>query len=180
MDINKKKQIDAVTDLSNTVAMFTKNSQNQEVQFSQEIKALFTGQIRPGIDMVASAMDQLIRQQGKYKDGLKGLLEYAKQNQINPLELMGEYMIGMREAAKDVEGLWSSVKSSLESTWMIMQTKIFAGTYDMMVQYGRDFNKWIKDADNGLYKIIDKFKQTYKEFKALHDLLPEGTTSAAK
>ncbi len=156
LDINKKKQIDAVTDLSNTIALFTANSTNQQHQFSQEVKALFSGQIRPGIDMVATAMDQLIKRQGVYADGLKGLLSYAKENNISPLELMEPYLIGMREANKEIEGLWATVSSSIKTSWMLLQQGLFADFHKSLVENGRKMNEWLrKNADDIVKSISD-------------------------
>lgn len=76
LNANNEEQMKSFTALSNAIALFTQG-QDKNRQASQEIRALFTGQIRAG-DMVARQMDALIKQQGVYAGGLKDLIKEGK------------------------------------------------------------------------------------------------------
>jgi len=77
-DVNSKKQAESFTSISNTVAFLTKG-QNQEMQYSQEINALFKGEVNAK-NRVAQMIDNIIKQEGKYKDGLKEVIELGKKH----------------------------------------------------------------------------------------------------
>jgi hypothetical protein len=156
LDVNSKKQIESFTALTNAVALFTQG-QDKEKQASQEIRALMSGQVRDG-NMVALQMDQQIRKQGQYKDGLKGLLDYAKKEGIAPLILMEPYLKGIIAASGDIGMLWESVSSSLETSWKILQRGLFKGVYKDLTESGREFSAWIKKNEQEILTSLTTIK----------------------
>lgn len=150
LDVNNAKQIESFTALTNAVALFT-TGQDKEKQASQEIRSLMSGQIRAG-DMVAMQMDALIKKQGDYKDGLKGLIEEGKKHG-DTLERMQPYLIGIVAASGDISKTWEAISSSAETAWGIMQRDIFKDFYKGLVDGGAEAVKWAKEnsAEVGVY-----------------------------
>lgn len=175
IDVNNSKQIESFTALTNAVAMFTQG-QDKEKQASQEIRALFSGQVKEG-NTVALMMDQQIRQTGEYKDGLKGLVEEGRKHN-DTLERMRPYLVGIITASGDIQNTWQAVSSSLETSWNIIQRRMFAGIYDEMVEAGQSLTRWLRENETALGELNDRISETYRIIKSLYDLLPSGGMSA--
>lgn len=151
LDLNKEKQIESFTALTNAVMMLTTN-QDKTKQASQEIRALMSGEIKAG-DMVARMIDNTIKRQGVYKDGLKEIVKLGKQHG-DTLERLQPYLLGIVEAAGDISMTWESVGSSLETSWSIIQRSLFKDIYKDITAGGRKAAEWArKNADEIVEKI---------------------------
>ena len=155
LDINKAKQVESFTALTNAVAMLT-TGQDKTKQASQEIRALMTGQIRAG-DMVAMQMDALIRRQGEYKGGLKDLVAEG-QKHGDTLERMMPYLIGIVAASGDIQKTWESVGASIDTAWGILQRELFKDVYKDLVEGGQKAAIWVKD---NAKEIADSVRMVY-------------------
>jgi hypothetical protein len=151
LDINKAKQIESFTALANAVALFTQG-QDKEKQASQEMRALFTGQVKAG-NMVAMQMDALIRKQGDYANGLKGLIAEGKKHG-DTLERMQPYLVGIVAASGDIQQTWEAVSSSLETSWSIIQRGLFKDIYKDLTKSGREFTAWLKANEAEIVKSV--------------------------
>jgi len=151
LDVNNQKQIESFTALTNAVALFTQG-QDKEKQASQEIRALFSGQVREG-NMVALMIDQQIKKTGEYKDGLKGLVEEGRKYG-NTLELLTPYLTGIIAASGDIQSTWAAVSSSIETTWNIMQRGLFKDTYKSLVESGQVATAWLKANQDEVVQYI--------------------------
>jgi hypothetical protein len=142
LDGSNKKQVVAATALSNAIAMYTAG-QSKEQQSSQETNALLDGTVSTR-NKIAKMVDTQIRRQGDYKDGLAGLnIEAAKHNDW--LERISPYLVGIAAASGDIQKTWEATSSSLKTTWMILQTEIFADFYKGLVTSGQELVGWARE-----------------------------------
>jgi hypothetical protein len=151
LDVNNAKQIESFTALTNAVALFTQG-QDKERQASQEIRALFSGQVKQG-NMVALMIDQQIKKTGEYKDGLKGLVEEGRKYG-NTLELLTPYLTGIIAASGDIQSTWAAVSASIETTWNIMQRGLFKDAYKSLVESGQVATTWLKANQDEVVQYI--------------------------
>jgi len=142
LDDNNKKQVEAVTALTNTIAMYT-YGQNKEQQATQETNALLNGEVSTR-NRIALMIDQQIKRQGDYKNGLKGLNEEAKKHG-DWLERIRPYLLGAAAASGDISKTWEATSSSLQTTWMILQTEIFSGFYKELITGGQELIGWTRE-----------------------------------
>jgi hypothetical protein len=158
LDINNKKQVEAFTAVSNTIALMTVG-QNKEKQASQEMRALMSGQIK-ATDQVSMMIDGIIKQEGKYRGGLKELVKLGKEHG-DTLERLAPYLAGVAVASGDIGSTWEAVSSSMETAWGILQRALFKDIYKDMTNSGRTFVEWLKtNADD----IVKKINQAYDAF----------------
>ena len=141
LDANNAKQVESFTALTNAVAMFTQG-QDKEKQASQEIRALFSGQVKAG-NMLALQMDAQIRKQNEYRDGLKGLIAEGEKHG-DTLERMMPYLTGIVAASGDIQQTWEAVSSSVSTAWGIMERAVFKDIYKNMTKAGREAAEWMK------------------------------------
>ncbi|MFA5453580.1 MAG: hypothetical protein WC248_08415, partial [Candidatus Methanomethylophilaceae archaeon] len=139
LDINKKKQIEAFTAVSNTVALLT-TGQNKELQSSQEMNALMSGRVK-ATDRVAMLIDGIIKQEGKYKGGLKDIVALGQQHG-DTLERLAPYLAGVSVASGDIASTWSAVGTSMETAWGILQRGLFKDFYKDATNEGLKFTQW--------------------------------------
>lgn len=159
LDLNKEKQIESFTALTNAVAMLT-TGQDKTKQASQEIRALMSGQIKPS-DMVAQMINDIIKRQGVYKDGLEEIVKLGKQHG-DTLERLQPYLTGIVEASGDISMTWESVSSSLETSWGVIQRSLFKNIYKDITAGGRKAAEWArKNAD----EIVEKINAIGKAIK---------------
>ena len=142
LDGSNKKQIASMTALTNTIAIFTKG-QNQTQQSIQETNAALNGEVTSR-NRLALMLDQQIKRQGDYKDGLKGL-NIEAQKHGDWLERIAPYLVGINAATGDISKTWEAVKTSLQTTWMILQTEIFADFYKGLVTSGQEAIGWARE-----------------------------------
>lgn len=159
LDANNEKQMESFIALSNAVAMFTQG-QDKTKQASQEIRALFTGQIRAG-DMVARQIDSLIKKEGKYAGGLKEVVKLGKEHN-DTLERMQPYLIGIIEASGDIMMTWEAVSSSLETSWSIIQRGLFKNVYKDITEAGRKFTEDLKNNEKAIIKSVNNIATAFK------------------
>jgi len=159
LDINKQKQIEAFTALTNAVAIYTQG-QDKEKQAAQEMRSLFSGQVRAG-DMVAMQMDAMIKKQGEYKGGLKELVKEGKAHG-DTLERMLPYLTGIVAASGDLQMTWSAVSSSMETAWVIIQRGLFKDIYKDLTKQGSDLAQYLKDNADDIVEQVQVIKDALK------------------
>ena len=161
LDVNNRKQVDAATALSNAIAAYTKG-QDQQVQFYQETRSLMSGQV----DMhaqVSRAIDQAIKQEGKYKDGLKEVVELGKQHG-DLLERLQPYLVGMNAATADINKTWSAATSSMETTISLITRAGFAEIYRDAVDWLQQGNTYLRQHATEIGGVI---KTSWRDVKGL-------------
>ena len=158
LDINKKKQIEAFTAVSNTVALLT-TGQNKELQSSQEMNALMSGRVK-ATDRVAMLIDGIIKQEGKYKGGLKDIVALGQQHG-DTLERLAPYLAGVSVASGDIASTWSAVGTSMETAWGILQRGLFKDFYKDATNEGLKFTQWMKDNADDIVKSVNDIKTAF-------------------
>lgn len=142
LDGTNKKQVETMTALATTIQLFTEG-QNKEQQATQETNALLNGEVSSR-NRIALMIDQMIKKQGDYKDGLKGLNEEAKKHN-DWLERISPYLVGIAAASGDISKTWEATSSSLETVWMLIQQEMFAGFYKGLVNSGQEAVGWFRE-----------------------------------
>jgi len=142
LDGSNKKQVETMTALATTIQLFTEG-QNKEQQATQETNALLNGEVSSR-NRIALMIDQMIKKQGDYKDGLKGLNEEAKKHN-DWLERISPYLVGIAAASGDISKTWEATSSSLETVWMLIQQEMFAGFYKGLVNSGQEAVGWFRE-----------------------------------
>ena len=159
LDINKQKQIEAFTAITNSIALLA-TGQNKTIQASQEMRALTSGQVK-ATDAVAMQIDAIIKQEGKYKDGLKDIVKLGKEHG-DFYERLAPYLVGMVAASGDISTTWAAVSSSLETAWGIIQRGMFKNIYVDITKSGQQFAVWLKKNQDD---IVQKIKDTVAVFE---------------
>jgi len=151
LDINKKKQVEAFTDISNAIATMTAG-QDQQMQMYQETRALLSGQVNMHAQ-VSKNLDLQIKQQGIYKGGLKEVVQLGRENN-DLLERLAPYFAGLREASMDIAQLWTSVKTSFETAMNVVLRAGFTSVVKDMVEIVGALNKYLKENSEIIGKNI--------------------------
>jgi len=141
LDLNNKRQVEAFTALSNTIALGTQG-QNQNIQFPQEMRAIMTGNVTTN-SVIATQLDGIIKQSGTYKKGLDDIVRLGKQHG-NTLELLEPYLKGISIASDDISKTWSAVKSSMSTAASVMKREGFAGVFADVVPLMSRINDYLK------------------------------------
>lgn len=159
LDINNKKQVDAYTSISNAVAFMTRG-QDQDKQYSQEINALTEGRVKD-TDRVAKNIDAIIKQEGKYKNGLKELVAEGKKHG-DTWERLAPYFSGFQQATGDIAQSWSAASSSMETALTILKQDVFRDFYNNMISGVTKLAQYIKDNSNTIKETIESVWDTLK------------------
>lgn len=133
IDINNQKQRDAFTDVSNAIAMYT-NGQDQVMQAYQETRGLIKAEVNQRTQ-VAKIIDDQIKAQGKYKNGLQDIVALSQKTGQNIFELLQPYLAGIRAASKEIQKTWSAGLSSMSSAVTQLQVDVFQKFYDDAAKY---------------------------------------------
>jgi len=133
LDVNNKKQVDSFTALSNAVAMYTAG-QNQSIQSHQEIRALMSGEVVQG-SMLARQIDEMAKNSGLYKDGLREIVARGKEHG-DTLERLAPFLVGINAASGDIGKTWQAVTSSFSTAISMIQRAGFKMIFDEAVQGG--------------------------------------------
>jgi len=142
LDANKKKQVEAFTALTNAIALMTAGQPDQAKQFNQEMRAIMTGQTKAS-DLVAQSLDQMIKRQGVYKEGLKELVKEGNKHG-DTLERLQPYLVGIAAASGDISQTWAAVGSSVETAWNVLQRELFKDAYRGIIELGESASAYVK------------------------------------
>jgi hypothetical protein len=139
IDRYNEKQVSAFTSLSNMIKLYTSGQPNQ---FFQEMNGVLEGIINKN-NRVATQLDNQIKMEGIYRGGLKEVVDLGLQHK-DLLQRLEPYLKGINEAGKDIEGTWEAIKSSLQTTWNILQRDIFKDVYVEWNKEAKDLNEWLR------------------------------------
>ena len=115
IDINNQKQLDGYKNIANALATITANMPNADMQFSQEIRALMSGEMRPGDQLAKqlTAIDPLLKQHlAEWKQ-----IAFETNNAGYVLEKIGPLLVGYAAASGDISSLWTTVKTTLSTIY---------------------------------------------------------------
>ena len=159
LDGNNKKQVETTTALTNAIYIAW-GGQRIEIESTKETNALLLGQVSSR-NRVAMAIDQAIKREGVYKGGLKELNAEAQKHN-DWLARIEPYLVGYAAATGDVNKMWEATKSSLQTTWMILQQGLFKDVYKDLIAEGQKANTWIRANTGEIVKSINNIMAMLK------------------
>lgn len=162
INANNKAQEEGFIALSNALATYTAG-QNASIQAHQEIRGLIQGQVNVHTQL-GMQIDSLIRNEGKYKGGLKeATAEWLKQGTF--LENIRKYLVGFVASAQDMEKTWTAVSSTL-------QTKVAAVMRTSVKPLWEDIREVINQISSGLEEHVNIIASSvYKAWMAVKGVL---------
>ena len=143
IDTNNKKQVDGFVNIANALAVLTAGSTNQALQYTQEVKALLKGEQRPG-NLLFDLMNTL--DNGNLKETLKTWQQISKEtgNAGFAIEQMGNMLVGFKAAQGDIDALWSTVKSTMETIRDEILRDGFGPMFEIIVGKMNELNQLAK------------------------------------
>jgi hypothetical protein len=155
LDYTNKGQVEGFTRLANAVAVYSNNGRN-EIQVRQEVSALLRGEVDQN-SQLASMLQKTV-------DGpLKDQVEKWKQSGTL-VEELGKHLAGFGPAAKDMEGTWGAVKSSLETAVNVMLRSGFSEVVKDLVGWLGVMNEYLKSHAE---EIGNRIKQGWLAVKGI-------------
>lgn len=155
LDTNNANQVESFTRLANAVAVYSNNGRN-EMQVRQEISALMRGEVDQN-SQLASMLQKTV-------DGpLQQQIEKWKQSGTL-LEELGKRLGGFGEASKDIGTMWSSVKSSFQTSMTVILQAGFPSIVKDISEWLGKINGYLKEHKDELAGDIKRGWETVKEY----------------
>lgn len=181
LDTNNEKQIQGFLNLSNAIATISAGAPNLQIQLMQETRALLQGQV--------NANSQLASMMGAQVGNLKEQVELHKQ-QGDLIEWLGEQLKGFGAAAKDLEGTWQAIGSTMETIYRRTIREGLTTAFQDILSVMQQMSTWAKEHQQeiafGLANAWDEVKKQIidvwelaKGLKSVLDLLPDGVVALA-
>lgn len=148
LDINNQKQIDGFTNIATALKLVTAG-QNQEIQMRQEINSLLMGQIR--------ATDRLPKLLSRIDPELESHLKLWKE-EGTLIENVGELLKGFSGDVGDLDDLWMTVGSTMETIHNRVLRGAFKPMFEDLVGMAKDLNKSLMDAEGNLTPLAKKIQ----------------------
>lgn len=146
IDINNKEQEQGFLNIVNATKLLTAG-QNQEIQLRQEIRALTTGAVLQGNQLVQTlkAIDPLIS---------KHILLWKQQGTL--LENVGRLLIGFNPAATALEKTWSAIGTTMETINVRVLRGGMKPVYDDLLKLAVRINRAFMDTEGILTPLALK------------------------
>lgn len=169
IDVNNKKQIDGYRNIANALGAITANMPNADMQFSQEITALMTGQNRPGdlLTKQLKAIDPLLEEH---------LIKWRQiadetNNAGYVLEKVGPLLSGYAAASGDINGLWTTIKSTLKTIYEEDLREGLKEGFEHLVVKMRELAKWAEENKEKIQQFLrDGFASAEKAAGYIWDI----------
>lgn len=153
IDANNKKQVQGYENIANALAVLSAGMQNPDLQFSQEVRGLLSGEDK--------ATNTLFRQLAAIDLKLKDHLQTWKEQGVI-IERVGDLLIGYKAASGDIQSLWTTIKSTLSTMVdQVLRAGMVVAFRDI-VQSGIAINDWVKEHRDALGQVINKGWLTMK------------------
>jgi len=159
IDTNNAKQVDGYKRIANALAVITAGDPNKDMQYSQEVRALVTGENRPGdrLFKLLNALDG-----GQLKTHLEDWKKISQEtgNYGLVLEKLAPLLTGFAAASGDIGALWDTVKT----TMVTMRDQILRGGltqgFALIVEKMKEITKY---ADENKEKIQAWLKSNFDD-----------------
>lgn len=134
LDPTKGSQVKGFTSVSNVLAVVASGSQNPDLQYSQEIKGLMSGEEKTGNALfgIFKSIDPLLKEH---------LETWKKTDTV--FENLGRLAIGFEAASGDIASLWSTISSTFSSLYEEVIRDGMKSAFEGMVSSAQKFNDWI-------------------------------------
>ena len=154
LDVNNKKQVETFTALTNAIALYT-DGQDQAKQASQEMRSLFTGVVREQAQ-VAMMLDNIIKQSGKYANGLKDIVRLSSSS-AEVFEKLAPFLEGINQSTGDISNTWESAVTSFETSWGRLKALTAQALF---ADAGKDVKAFSEKMENASRRIALRFRGT--------------------
>jgi len=161
LDINNQKQVSGFTNIATALALVTQG-QNKDIQMRQEINALLMGQVRATdrLPKLLSAIDPHLQEH---------LVLWKKEGTL--IENVGELLKGFATSTGDLDDLWITVGSTMETIHNRVLRGAFKPIFEDLIGLAKDINKSLMDAEGNLTPIAKGIQEDissgYKTAKEL-------------
>lgn len=165
LDPTKQSQVKGFTNISNALAVVASGQQNPDLQFSQEMRSVLSGEDKAG-NVLLGILKSMDPEFEKH-------LKHWKQSNTE-LEEIGKLLIGFEAASGDIEALWSTISSTFESLYDEVIRDGMKVAFAGIVDSARQFNEWMHKNREVLSSGINK---TLIAIKGIWDSLVTGVGS---
>lgn len=148
LDINNKQQLDAFANLANAAAVIAMGYPGKEIQLRQEIRSLMAGQV----DQNSQLSQQLNSMVG---GGLKEQVALHKKSG-DLVEWMGGLLSGYAAATGDIQEMWSTITSTIDTLVKQVLRGGFAAAFKEIVVYSQDLLQWSKEHKEDLMQMVNR------------------------
>lgn len=171
LDVTNKKQVDGFTNIATALALVTAG-QNQEIQIRQEINALMNGQVR--------ATDQLPRLLQRIDPELeKHIVLWKKEGTL--IENLGKLLNGFSANTNDLNNLWVTVGSTMETINKRVLRGAFEPAYKDLIELAKELNNSLMDAEGNLTPLAEGIQKTIRDgYQKGKDILDKYGESIVK
>ena len=155
IDVNNAKQIEGFKNTANAIEALTHGNANQQMQYTQEVKAMLKGEDRAG--------NQLFQALNGMDNGMlkQHLVEWQKIAQETGnygliLEKIGPMLQGFAAAQGDINALWSTTKSTMAT----IRDEILRGglstAFSEMVDGMKEVQKWAEENKIAIQRFLSE------------------------
>lgn len=159
LDINNQKQVQGFTNIATALKLVTQG-QNQDIQMRQEINALLMGQVR--------ATDRLPKLLSAIDPHLQEHLKIWKE-EGTLIENVGELLKGFSASTGDLDDLWITVGSTMETIYNRILRGGFLPIYTDLLGLAKELNQSLMDAEGNLTPLAKSIQEDiasgYREAK---------------
>lgn len=148
LDVNNQKQLEAFANLANAAAVISMGYPGKEVQLRQEIRALMQGQV----DQHSQLSQQLNAMVG---GGLKEQVKLHKESG-DLIEWMGGLLTGYSAASGDIQSLWSTITSTMDTLVKQVLRAGFTPAFKEIVGFAGALSDWAKEHREQLAQMVNR------------------------
>lgn len=156
LDINNKKQVDGFTNIANAAAVVAQGAGAKEIQVRQEIRALMQGEVNAQ-SQLASQINAMVGGTLKQKVAL-----WKQEGTI--IENIGGLLTGYAAASGDLQSLWSTIKSTMQTIANQVLRGGFVSAFADIVAMARQLSAWAQqhkaDLQSGIHRTWLAIKGT--------------------
>ena len=149
IDSSNKKQIAALTNISNALGVILGDQANQ-AQITQEIGDLWQGQVTS-----SSSLGQVLK--GVIGPNVKEQLTLWKEQGIL-IEKVGENLKAFGVASEDLKDSWAAVSSTIQTTVNNILRSEFGTITDSVVQQTQEWNSFLQKNPQIISEIVDNLE----------------------
>ena len=160
LNVNNQDQIQGYTNISNALKFVTQE-QSSSRQIAQEIKAVVEGTSKPS-DALSLVLNAQLN--GQLKPMIAAWREHGKAigDSGYLIQKVGETLSGYTAAYEKMQGSWTVIKSSLETTWQVLQRDVFTPVLEDWKKGLKDVNQYLTDNRKEIADNIVGAWQTFK------------------
>ena len=152
LNINNQDQIQGYTNISNALKFVTQG-QSSSRQIAQEIKAVVEGTSKSS-DALSLVLNAQLN--GQLKPMIAAWREHGKAigDSGYLIQKVGEALTGYTAAYEKMQGSWTVIKSSLETTWQVLERDVFTPLLQDWKNGLKEVDNWLKTNSNTIVTVV--------------------------